>query len=113
MSGTDVDPWEGLFDVARSGREEGVNDMVPFWIYPAKEGAKIERHVPALPLSRDRDRIAALKRSLAAYRMVFGQARQEDLLSYLLSRFADEEVSAYSDALRIDLQPPHNGWGGG
>jgi hypothetical protein len=82
---------------------------VPYWIYPLEDGAKIERHVPALPLSRDRDRMSALRRSLAAYRMVFGQARQEDLLSYLLARFTDEEVSSYAETLRIDLQPPTNG----
>lgn len=108
MSGAGTDPWELLFGVARSEREEGATDMVPFWIYPVEDGARIERHVPALPLSRDRDKISALRRSLAAYRMVFGQARQEDLLSYLLARFTDEEVSVYSDALRIDLQPPRN-----
>jgi hypothetical protein len=53
--------------------------------------------------------MSALRRSLAAYRMVFGQARQEDLLSYLLARFTDEEVSSYAETLRIDLQPPANG----
>jgi hypothetical protein len=85
--------------------------MVPFWIYPSDDGAKIGRHVPALPLSRDRDRISALRRSLAAYRMVSGQARQEDLLSYLLDRFTDEEVATHAETLRIDLQPPRNGRG--
>jgi len=106
MAGHTADPWGSLFNVARCARDEEATDMVPFWIYPLEGGAKIERHVPALPLSRDRDRIAALRRSLAAYRMVFGQARQEDLLSYLLARFTDEEVTAYAESLRIDLQPP-------
>jgi hypothetical protein len=106
-----VDPWESLFEVATNERDEAATDMVPYWIYPLEGGAKIERHIPALPLSRDRERISALKRSLAAYRMVFGQARQEDLLSYLLARFTDEEVSAYAETLRIDLQPPRNGRG--
>jgi len=104
-----VDPWEALFEVATEQRDSAATDIVPYWIYPLKNGAKIERHVPALPLSRDLDRIAALRRSLAAYRMVFGQARQEDLVSYLLARFTDEEVSNYAEILRIDLQPPANG----
>ncbi len=108
VSPATVDPWDSLFEVATNEREEAVTDMVPYWIYPLEGGAKIERHVPALPLSRDRDRISALRRSLAAYRMVFGQARQEDLLSYLLARFTDEEVSAYAETLRIDLQPPRS-----
>jgi hypothetical protein len=59
-------------------------------------------------LSRERERISALKRSLAAYRMVFGQARQEDLLSYLLARFTEEEVSTHAEILRMDLEPPRN-----
>ena len=104
-----IDPWEDIFEVATEQRDEDATDLVPYWIYPLERGAKIERHVPALPLSRDRDRIAALRRSLAAYRMVFGQARQEDLLSYLLARFTAEEVSNYAEILRIDLQPPANG----
>ncbi len=112
VSSETEDPWEGLFGVATEERDEDATDVVPFWIYPADDGAKIERHVPALPLSRDRERLSALRRSLAAYRMVFGQARQEDLLSYLLARFTDEEVAAHAEALRIDLQPPRNGRGG-
>lgn len=104
-----TDPWEALFEVAREERDKDATDMVPFWIYPLEGGAKIERHVPALPLSRDKERLSVLQRSLAAYRMVFGQARQEDLLSYLLSRFGDEDVSALSERLRIDLQPPISG----
>jgi hypothetical protein len=104
-----LDPWESLFEVATNERDEDATDMVPYWIYPLEGGAKIERHVPALPLSRERDRMSALKRSLAAYRMVFGQARQEDLLSYLLTRFTEEEVSTYAEILRMDLEPPRNG----
>jgi len=104
-----LDPWESLFEVAANERDEDASDMVPYWIYPLEGGAKIERHVPALPLSRERERISALKRSLAAYRMVFGQARQEDLLSYLLTRFTEEEVSTYAEILRMDLEPPRSG----
>ena len=108
VSSETVDPWESLFEVAKKDRDEDATDMVPYWIYSLEGGAKIERHVPALPLSRDRERISALKRSLAAYRMVFGQARQEDLLSFLLDRFTNEEVRAYAETLRIDLQPPRS-----
>jgi hypothetical protein len=109
VSSETADPWESLFEVATNERDEDATDMVPYWIYPLEGGAKIERHVPALPLSRERERISALKRSLAAYRMVFGQARQEDLLSYLLARFTEEEVSTHAEILRIDLEPPRNG----
>ena len=55
-------------------------------IFPLTDGAHIERHVPALPLSRDARQLEALKRSLAVYRMVFGQPRQDDLMAFLLDR---------------------------
>jgi hypothetical protein len=100
------DPWERLFAKGKSDRPAGTSDLVPFWIYPLDGGASIERYVPALPLSRDRTRIETLRRSLAAYRMVFGQARQEDLLSYLLSRLSGEEASGVVKDLRINLEPP-------
>jgi hypothetical protein len=75
-------------------------------LYPLPEGATIERHVPALPLSRDLDRLAALRRSLAVYRMVFDQPRQEDLLEYLLGHLPKERVKQILDELRVDLSPP-------
>lgn len=102
------DPWEQLFEAGKRDRPTGDSDLIPYWMYPLKDGAKIQRHVPALPLSRDRERMSALRRSLAAYRMVFGQARQEDLLAYLLSRLSDEEALRVAQELRIDLEPPRN-----
>ena len=42
--------------------------------------------MPALPLSREVEKLRLLKRSLAAYRLVFGQPRQEDLIAFLQSR---------------------------
>ena len=56
----------------------------PYWLFPGS--AKIERHVPVLPFSRDVDRFNELRRALTIYRMVFGQSRQEDLMTYLLSK---------------------------
>ena len=99
------DPWAALF--ARAAAERGEqSDMTPFWVFQVPGGARIERHVPALPLSRDSDRLERLRKSLAAYRMVFGQARQEELLSYLLSHFPAEQTARLADDLRIDLSPP-------
>ena len=99
----DVDPWETLFLDGKRDRKDGSGDLVPFWIYPIEGGAKIERHVPALPLSRDRERMQELQKSLAVYRMVFGQSRQEDLAAFLMNRIGKEDM----DKLRIDLSPPH------
>jgi hypothetical protein len=100
------DPWEFMFAEGVNDRAHGLSDLVPFWIYPVDGGARIERHVPALPLSRDLDRLAALRRSLAVYRMVFGQPRQEDLLAYLLEHLPEADVDRVADELRIDLSPP-------
>jgi len=84
-------------------RLDGSGDLVPFWIYPEGE-ARIERHVPALPLSRDMLRMHELQESLAFYRMVFGQPRQVDLVEILKDRKLSKEDM---DKLRIDLSPPH------
>jgi hypothetical protein len=81
---------------------------VPYWVYTVQDGARIERHVPTLPLSRDHARMGDLRRSLAAYRMVFGQARQEDLVAYLLSRFPEEEISRIARDLRVNPEPARN-----
>jgi hypothetical protein len=108
------DPWERLFTLGQGDRPAGSSDLVPFWVYPARGDsaaaaianvAKIERHVPSLPLSREADRIEDLRRSLAVYRMVFGQPRQEDLLSYLMDRLGPDEAQRCLNELRIDLTP--------
>jgi hypothetical protein len=104
--GEPFDPWSALFAKAREQRPPGSSDLIPFWLYPLPDGATIERHVLALPLSRDLDRLAALRRSLAVYRMVLGQPRQEDLLEYLLAHVPKEKVKQILDELRVDLSPP-------
>ena len=79
--------------------------LVPYWLFPLPNGAHIERHVPALPLSRDAYQLEALKRSLAVYRMVFGQPRQDDLMAFLLERLSAEQLGEIEPLLRIDLSP--------
>lgn len=100
------DPWERLFERARVDRDAGATDLIPYWIYPVEGGARIDRYVPALPLSRDAARLEALLRSLVVYRAAIGQPRQEDLVNYLLRHLPEDEVDAVVDALRIDLTPP-------
>jgi hypothetical protein len=43
-------------------------------------------HTPLYPLSRDTARYSGLQRALGAYRMVFGQPRQDELMAYLFWR---------------------------
>ncbi|MCL4466058.1 MAG: DEAD/DEAH box helicase [Chloroflexi bacterium] len=102
----DGDPWAHMFECACRDRAAGESDLIPFWVYSIPGGATIDRYVPALPLSRDAKRLDDLRRSLAVYRMVFGQPRQEELLSYLASRIGGDELQRLVEDLRVDLAPP-------
>ncbi len=79
--------------------------LVPHWVF-GEGSARIQRHTPVLPLSRDADRADALRRSLAVYRMVFGQPRQDDLLDFILREVPEDRREAVASALTIDLSPP-------
>jgi hypothetical protein len=107
-----TDVWETMFEAARRARGRRESDLVPYWIYPSRSGAslegyvpaRIERYVPALPMSREVEKLDELKRSLAAYRLVFGQPRQEDLalwLAQLSRRGRTLDVAG----LALDLSP--------
>lgn len=99
----DADPWAALFAEAERADAAGENsEIVPYWVFPGD--ARIERHVPALPLSREEERLQRLQRSLALYRSVLGQPRQEELVELLARRELPEPLT-YED-LRIDLTPP-------
>lgn len=102
---TESDVWETAFALGKFGRPAKENDLVPYWLYPGD--AKIERHVPMLPFSREVERLHGLRRALAIYRMVFGQSRQEDLISYLLTHVPENERAAIVVELQINLTPPN------
>ncbi|WP_053918251.1 helicase-related protein [Brachybacterium sp. SW0106-09] len=93
------DPWQAMFDAAVAAEPECSDGLSPFWLHDGP--AKIERYVPAMPLSRESRQYLRLQRTLGAYRSVMGQPRQEDLIKLM-----GEEV----DWPRIDLRPPH--WDG-
>jgi hypothetical protein len=79
--------------------------MVPYWVF--HDGpARIERYVPLLPFSRDASALPRLRRTLAAYRLAFGQPRQEELIEFLGADRTDEELALEVSRLRIDLTPP-------
>jgi len=97
------DPWAHLFAQAEQDRCEDT-DLIPYWIY--EQGPfRIERRLPALPMSRELEQFEDLKNALVTYRMVFGQPRQEDLLNFLQSRLSGdvkiEDILKY----QIDLTP--------
>ncbi len=103
LRGDDPDVWETAFELGRTGRAVQENDLVPYWLFPGD--AKIERHVPALPFSREVERLYGLRRALAIYRMVFGQSRQEDLITYLLAQIPEGDRAGIVAELQIDLSP--------
>jgi hypothetical protein len=105
LTNAEGDPWAQLFEIARKASSDA-SGLTPFWVYTAEGGATIERHVPVLPLSREANQLPALRNSLAVYRMVFGQPRQDDLVEFLLRQLPREALASLLDQLRIDLSPP-------
>ncbi len=103
LASDDADPWASVFRVAQADPSRGDSDLRPFWVLPG--AASIERHVPALPLSRDERLAERVREAVTVYRMAFGQARQQDLLDYLTRTFSADQIESVAAALRIDLSP--------
>ena len=99
-----LNPWDAVYQLA-DDEFAGDGGLIPHWVFPEGD-ARIQRYSPVLPLSRDVDRMAALRRSLAVYRMVFGQPRQDDLLEFILREIPDDHRDGFAAALTIDLSPP-------
>ena len=100
-----ADAWAELYAAAVRQRSSADSEMVPYWVF--HEGpAKIERHVPVLPFSREEADLPRLRKALAAYRLAFGQPRQEELVEWLGAKFTDEDLKQLIERLRIDLSPP-------
>ena len=89
--------------VARTTDADG--EMVPYWVFH-QGAAKIERHVPVMPFSRDAAALPRLRKTLAAYRLAFGQPRQEELVEFLGADRSDADLLRLASRLRIDLSPP-------
>jgi hypothetical protein len=105
-NGSGRDPWQTLFEAGDQEHRAASRGLVPFWIFSRENGAAIQRCLASLPLSREQHSYQALKQSLAVYRMVFGQARQEDLIEYLLQHLPEDRVDALARQLQMDLAPP-------
>lgn len=100
----DASPWHVLFAHAENHTDRK-SDISPYWVFPIEGGAVIERHTPTLPLSREAARLPALRRSLAVYRMVFGQPRQDDIVEHLKETVPESEMARLSQELSVDLEP--------
>ena len=87
-------PWEALFARLQADphtTQRYKHGLYPHWLYECAERENtvgIERHVAFFGGSRDADRYQRLKRNLALYRLVFGQANQEHLLEDLTDRLS-------------------------
>ena len=98
------DPWKALFLIAEH-ENAGRSELIPYWIFegsPAsRNSAAVNRYVLNLPFSREVEQYRSLKRSVALYRLAFGQPRQQDLVAFL------EQIEPLSVAdWQIDLSPP-------
>ncbi|WP_062381219.1 DEAD/DEAH box helicase [Demequina pelophila] len=97
LKSDDPDPWAAAFAAAVAARDGADSEVVPFWVYSSEGGAKIERYVPALPLSRELQHYRRLMRTVVTYRQLLGQPRQDELI---------QAMGEGTEWLRIDLSPP-------
>ena len=100
-----VDPWDELFAMAADERSADAGEIVPYWVFH-RGPAKIERHVPVMPFSREAAALPQLRKTLAAYRLAFGQPRQEELVEFLGADRSDKDLLRLASQFRIDLSPP-------
>lgn len=101
----DADPWVAMFEAA-AGSVEADGEIAPYWVFnPPGSSARIERHVPVLPLSSDASKLERLLKAVATYRLSFGQPRQEELLKFLGGRIPEAELAEIVKRLRVDLTP--------
>jgi hypothetical protein len=105
LAGGSSDPWEGLFQRAVDERPSDASDITPFWVFDVPGGYKIQRHIPRLPLSREDATLDDLIRTLAIYRLVFGQPRQDDLTAFIQRHLKDEASKASIEKWMINLAP--------
>lgn len=100
---TVTDPWQHMFEAAMQQEKAAgrTGDLVPFWMHGGE--GRIERVALLPPMSREVRRYKRLIRSLATYRLAFGQPRQAELLD-LFGEFVKEGQGDVAD-FQIDLRP--------
>jgi hypothetical protein len=96
--------WDELFKAASEAHKNKSNDMIPYWVFDSK--FKVERNVPIIPYSKDDQHFQALLKTLACYRLAFGQPRQDELLKVLENNKDFQFDAEALKQLMIDLAPP-------
>lgn len=102
------DFWEDLFDIASvMERDETKCEIVPYWHVETKgyEQYCIERIIPFYPFSRDQAKLSSILRTLAIYRLAFGQPRQSELINHLLKHIPADMIPEIRKRLLVDLSP--------
>lgn len=103
------DLWDDLFRIAEFMERDGKPycQLVPFWHVETSEAEsfKIERIIPFYPFSRDRAKLDTIIRTLAIYRLAFGQPRQSELVEHLLKHLPKDKISAVREKLMVNLSP--------
>lgn len=103
------DLWDDLFRIAAFREREGTTkcDLVPYWHVETYgfERYCIERIIPFSPFSRDRAKLSSILRTLAIYRLAFGQPRQSELIDHLLKHIPSSRIPDIRKRLLIDLSP--------
>ena len=95
-----MDPWDCLFRAAEEDPERARAELEPFWLCDGPH--RVERRIPMLPFSREVRLLERLKKELVAYRLVFGQPRQQELLEQI--RHSDVSIGEL-ERWMIDLRP--------
>ena len=97
------DIWSLIFGLAEEAAACGGGNggLEPYWIAPGT--CRVIRRVPLLPYTREVEAFERLKRQLAAYRVVLGQPRQEELVTLLDNARID---TRQLDEWAVDLSPP-------
>ncbi len=105
-----VEVWDALFDIAGKTERDGTGkcEMIPFWHVEA-DLYQIERIIPFYPFSRDRAKLSSLLKTLALYRLAFGQPRQAELVEHLLTNISEPRIKEIRSKLMIDLSPINYG----
>ena len=106
--------WDRIFShVTRrpTGRQGYKHGLFPHWVFESTGGQAfpIRRHVAIFKGSRDAARYVRLKRYLSLYRLVFGQARQRDLLDQIINHPDHSRLCSELQGCMINLSPfPHD-----
>ena len=101
-----TDVWDLLFEIAAQKERAGTGkcELIPYWHVEA-DLYQIERIVPFYPFSRDREKLTQLLRTLAIYRLAFGQPRQVELVEHLQANVPEERLQEIREKLMLDLSP--------